>query len=223
MIIIIENLVPKEQAISWADALADAPFSHGRKTAGLIARTVKDNEQLTAPELQAQIEQTVALALRKHPLVRLAARPKKLSALRVSRYKKGMSYGPHVDDALMPNGQTLGRTDLSFTLFLNDPASYEGGELAIAGDRQTESFKLDPGHAVLYPSGAIHEVTEITAGERLAVVGWIESLIRDPAEREILADLEVTRNTLFERDGNSAEVLRLSKAISALMRRWSES
>jgi len=222
VIIIIENLVSSQQATAWAEQLADAEFQHGSASAGAIAKTVKDNEQLVRTDLHRSIEKDVAEALTKNQLVRFFARPKRLANLRVSRYRPGMAYGPHVDDALMSQNGELHRTDLSFTLFLNDPESYEGGALTIAGVSKAEQFKLKPGSAVLYPSGAVHEVTPVQSGERLAVVGWIESLVRDPGQREILAELEVVRNTLFERTGNSAEVLRLSKSISALIRRWAE-
>jgi hypothetical protein len=107
-------------------------------------------------------------------------RPKALSPLLFSRYEKGMHYGSHVDDALM-DGM---RTDVSFTLFLSDPKSYDGGALAIESTSGEESFKLAAGSLVAYPSTSLHQVAAVTRGARLAAVGWARSFIRDPARRE---------------------------------------
>ena len=143
-----------------------AAFQPGAATAGWQARAVKNNEQAqgaAAARAVAEVEK----ALSAHPVFRAAARPKALVGLLVSRYQPGMAYGTHVDDAMMKGV----RTDLSFTVFLSDPASYEGGELVIEGNDGDQMIKLPAGAAVLYPSTTLHRVAEVTAGERLVVLG----------------------------------------------------
>jgi PKHD-type hydroxylase len=141
-----------------------------------------------------------------------------LTPLMFSRYEPGMNYGSHVDDALM---QGL-RTDVSFTLFLSDPESYDGGELVIETASGEDAIKLDPGALVAYPTTTLHRVNEVTRGERLAVVGWARSFIRDAAQRELLFDLDTARRQIFAREGKTAEFDLISKSAANLMRMWVE-
>lgn len=129
-----------------------------------------------------------------------------------------MTYGPHVDDPLM-GGR---RTDLSFTLFLNDPADYSGGELVIQDMLEDCSVRLAAGELILYPSSTLHRVEPVTRGTRLAVVGWVRSFVRGTAHREILFDLELALRDVFERDGKTALFDRLVKTRTNLMRMWAE-
>jgi PKHD-type hydroxylase len=114
------------------------------------------------------------------------------------------------------------RSDLSFTLFLADPESYEGGELALQDSSGETEIKLSAGDAVLYPTGALHQVKPVTSGERLAVVGWVRSFVRRADQRDILFDLSLTLNALLARDGKSAEVDRLMKTRTNLLRQWAD-
>jgi len=123
-----------------------------------------------------------------------------------------------VDDAIMGGA----RSDLSFTLFLADPESYEGGELALQDSSGETEIKLSAGDAALYPTGALHQVKPVSGGERLAVVGWVRSYVRRADQREILFDLSLTLNALNARDGKSAEVDRLMKTRTNLLRQWAE-
>jgi PKHD-type hydroxylase len=129
-----------------------------------------------------------------------------------------MQYGSHVDDALM-SGM---RTDVSFTLFLSDPASYEGGELVIESAAGEDSIKLHAGALVAYPATSLHHVNEVTRGVRLAAAGWAKSLIRDAARRELLFDLDTARRQMFARNGKSSEFDLVSKSFANLMRMWAE-
>jgi PKHD-type hydroxylase len=133
-----------------------------------------------------------------------------------------MEYGSHTDDALMGAPQHRMRTDLAFTLFLSDASTYEGGALALESAVGRQEVKLSAGDAFLYPAGAIHSVTEVTRGVRLAAVGWVESFVRGPARREILYDLSLSRARLAEAGAPRADVLRLDKTISNLLRMWAE-
>ena len=145
-------------------------------------------------------------------------RPKALTPLLFSRYETGMHYGSHVDDALM-GGM---RTDVSFTLFLSDPKSYDGGELTIESASGEETFKLDAGALVAYSATSLHRVADVTRGARLAAVGWARSLVRDPARRELLFDLDSARRQMFAREGKSAEFDLVSKSVANLLRMWVE-
>ena len=129
-----------------------------------------------------------------------------------------MQYGAHMDNAIMGDM----RVDLSLTLFLSDPSEYEGGELVIDFATGERTIKLPAGSAVLYPTTAPHRVTEVTQGQRLVVVTWIRSMVRDPAAREILFDLKTAQNSLSKQLGKSPEIDLLSKSYTNLLRRWIE-
>ena len=216
--IVIENLLVPAEVAALCEMARGLSFGDGRATAGRHAREVKANDQaLPSPELDAVLGK-VESALAANPLFRSAARPKALTKLILSRYRQGQTYGLHVDDALM---QGL-RTDLSFTLFLAEPDSYEGGALIIEDHFEARAVKLNPGEMILYPSTTLHRVEPVTSGERLAVVGWVQSLIRDPGQREILFDMDHAVETCFAAEGKSAQFDRLAKTRSNLLRMWAE-
>jgi PKHD-type hydroxylase len=148
----------------------------------------------------------------------LATRPKAIIGPLFSRYQPGHAYGPHVDDALLGGV----RSDVSFTLFLSPPDSYDGGELIIDTPAGEEAFKLGAGSVVTYPATALHRVAPVTRGERLAGAGWVRSYIRDAGQRELLFDLDTARRRLFDREGKTAEADLLAKCAANLMRMWCE-
>src|SRR5216683_5014496 len=198
MQIVIGNVLSDEEVEIAVATLEGARFVDGRATAGFAARTVKNNRQAEGSDRSLEtIRKLIAGRILDNEVFRLAARPKALSPLLFSRYEKGMHYGSHVDDALM-GGM---RTDVSFTLFLSDPKSYDGGELTIESTSGEELFKLAAGSLVAYPATSLHHVTDVTRGARLAAVGWARSFIRDPARRELLFDLDTARRQMFSRVG----------------------
>lgn len=213
---VLENILTASEVTALREAAKALSFGDGRATAGVHARVVKANDQaLPCPELdvvQAKVEQALAAS----PLFRSAARPKALTRLIVSRYREGQTYGLHVDDALM---QGL-RTDLSFTLFLAEPDTYDGGALIIEDTFEARAIKLAAGEVILYPATTLHRVEPVTRGERLAVVGWVQSLIRDGAQREILFDLDQAVEACFAAEGKTGQFDRLTKTRSNLMRMW---
>lgn len=218
MMLVIENLITPVEAQVLREAAADLAFDDGRKTAGRFAVTVKANDQASpSPELDAVLAK-VGAALAGNTVFRSAARPKALTRLILSRYRQGQTYGLHVDDALM---QGI-RTDLSFTLFLAEPASYDGGALIIEDSFEARAIKLNPGDMILYPSTTLHRVEEVTRGERLAVVGWAQSLIRSADQREILFDLDRAIDAIHTQDGKSVLCDSLTKTRSNLLRLWAE-
>jgi PKHD-type hydroxylase len=216
--LVIENILSDAEISALRDAASGLAFGDGRATAGRHAALVKANDQaLPCPELDAVLAK-VEQALAASPLFRSAARPKALTRLILSRYRQGQTYGLHVDDALM---QGL-RTDLSFTLFLSDPDSYDGGALIVEDMFEARAIKLNPGELILYPATTLHRVEAVTRGERLAVVGWVQSQIRDPGQREILFDLDQAVEACFATEGKTAQFDRLTKTRSNLLRMWVE-
>lgn len=225
MILLIDILGEDADTLAaLRERIALLEWRDGRETAGAAARAVKRN-------LQASRETTAGRALHDelqrilaaHPVLQAAAQPRRFSPLIISRTEDGGHYGPHVDNALMRSAEKGARlrTDLSFTLFLNNPGEYDGGELVIDAAGATQAIKPEAGHLVLYPSGHIHEVRPVTRGTRLVCVGWIESLIADAAQRELLFDLENLRSALRQRLPLQApELLTLDKSIANLLRMW---
>ncbi|HRF07251.1 MAG TPA: Fe2+-dependent dioxygenase [Xanthobacteraceae bacterium] len=219
MRIAIANVLDPKEITELNAALERVRFLDGRATAGYAAREVKDNRQADPLDRNAAaLRALVADKLLANELFRLAARPKHLSPILFSRYEPGKKYGSHVDDAIM-GGM---RADVSFTLFLSDPTSYEGGELVIETPAGDDEIKLEAGSMIVYPATSLHHVAEITRGERLAAVGWARSFIRDEAKRELLFDLDTARSRLFAREGKSPDYDLLSKSSANLLRMWAE-
>jgi len=214
----ISQVLGPEDVARVREGLAKAPFIDGKATAGPTARKVKSNEQAVGsdPEV-SRLGRFVREALERSPVFMAYARPAKWSRLLFSRYSGGQAYGFHTDDAMMQadDGSRL-RTDLSFTLFLTDPGDYEGGALLVDGLDGEREFKPQAGDAVLYPTGQLHRVTPVTSGQRLASVGWIQSLVARADEREILFDLQRVRWSLP--DGEQR--LLLDKTAGNLLRMW---
>lgn len=218
----IANVLTSAQLQEVRTWLADQPFEVGSKTAGWAATLVKSNEQLDPKARHYEkLQQLVIGALAANEVFTLAAMPKALRPILFSRYTSGMGYGDHVDNALMGETTRI-RSDLSFTLFLSEPSEYQGGELVIEDTQGTHAHKLDAGALVLYASDALHRVETVTSGARQVAVGWVQSLIRDPRQRQIVFDLEVVRRQLFQQQGKTAQFDALSKSISNLWRLWAE-
>ncbi|WP_411286961.1 Fe2+-dependent dioxygenase [Phenylobacterium sp.] len=218
--IVLTDVLSREEVLAIRDGLAAAPFHDGLATAGAAAGRVKDNQQARGDDPAViALARRVRLALEAHPIMRSFARPVRWSRLMFSRYGPEQQYGLHADNAAMyaQGGWPL-RTDFSFTLFLSDPDTYEGGALSVrdlSGDRE---FRPDAGSAVLYPTGHLHRVTPVVRGVRLACVGWMQSLVRGADQREILYDLDQIRNGMPAQDS----ALLLDKTIGNLLRMWGE-
>ncbi|MEX0615054.1 MAG: Fe2+-dependent dioxygenase, partial [Methylophaga sp.] len=136
----------------------------------------------------------------------------------LSRYQPGMAYGTHADEALI-NEQ---RTDISFTVFLSASDEYQGGELVLEDSSGERSWKLNAGDVLLYPATYLHRVNKVEQGERLVVVGWVTSWLRDAGQRELLFDLELSLREEFDSHGKTAQYDRLSKVRNNLLRMWLE-
>jgi PKHD-type hydroxylase len=219
MQIVIANVLSKAEVKAARAALKRARFVDGRATAGFAARKVKRNMQVDRTDRSLDVQRRlIAERVLGNELFRLAARPKELTPLLLSRYVKGMHYGSHVDDAMIGGL----RTDVSFTLFLSDPESYDGGELVLETSAGEDAIKLEAGSLVAYPSTTLHRVDDVSRGERLAAVGWARSFIRDPSKRELLFDLDTARRRMFSREGNSEDYDLIAKSLANLLRMWAE-
>jgi PKHD-type hydroxylase len=223
MILCIGEVLTSDELKDVATTLTGAAFVDGKTTAGWHAKAVKQNSQLPkeAPELEP-IRQLIFAALQRNPLFQIVVRPRLIHPMLISRYEPGMAYGTHTDNALMTAYDQPMRSDVSFTLFLSDPVTYIGGELVIDSPQGEQAFKLDAGAMVVYPSSTLHRVETVTKGVRLSAVSWVQSLVRDPAEREILFDLDTACQALFERHGKTREFDLLAKTRANLLRKWVE-
>lgn len=218
----LANVLDAELLLAARHIFAKRPFADGKKTAGWAAQGVKNNLQLDAKDPAAkQILSRIMAAMGANPLFRAAAIPKTISSMMFSRYTPGMSYGTHVDNAVMTGGTPI-RTDISFTIFVSPPDGYQGGELVIESTSGEQAFKLDAGSALIYPSTSLHRVNPVTSGVRDVAVGWTQSLVRNPGHREILFDLDTARRTLFQQSGKTTAFDQISKCYSNLMRLWAE-
>ncbi|MDY6938759.1 MAG: Fe2+-dependent dioxygenase [Cyanobacteriota bacterium] len=222
MIFAIDDVLTPEELQQLDEHLDPKDFIDGKLTAGWHAKLVKHNTQLSKKaDYTKKLTEMVSSALWRNPLFKVATQPKTIHSMLFSCYKAGMSYGSHVDNALMGNRSFL-RSDVSLTLFLSDPADYEGGELIIENIDGERTYKLTSGSAIVYPSGALHRVAPVTEGMRLVVVAWVQSLVRDPMQREILFDLDTVRRSVFQQSGKTLEFDLISKTHSNLLRRWAE-
>lgn len=221
MLLCIANVLTPEELDCLTQQLETATFEDGKATAGWHARLVKHNQQIDRSDpVAAEAKEIVLAALTRHPLFQMAVRPKVIRPPLFSRYEPGMSYGSHVDNALMGNPPM--RSDVSMTLFLSPIDAYEGGELILETPQGEEAIRLEAGSMVVYPSSTLHRVDPVTQGVRLVAVTWIQSLIRDAADREILFDLDTARQAIFNQQGKTPEFDLISKAHANLLRKWAE-
>lgn len=222
MIFYIANVLTTDELDTIHAQLNPDDFIDGQVTAGWHARLVKRNTQIRSDaSVLPELRRIVQHALKKNSLFQMAALPITISPILFSRYETGMEYGSHVDNAFMGEENRM-RSDLSLTLFLSQPETYEGGELVIESTEGEQAFKLDAGGMILYPSSTLHRVETITQGVRLAAVAWVQSLVKEVADREILFDLDTARQALFAKYGKTPEFDLLSKSYANLLRKWGE-
>lgn len=206
--------------------LAQAPWQDGRATAGAQATAVKNNSQLApGSEPLRALQALVLQALERHPLFFSAALPKRVLPPLFNRYAgTSNAYGSHVDQAVRyaaGTGQRV-RTDISCTLFLADPADYDGGELVIQHTLGEQRVKLAAGDLVLYPGSSVHRVEPVTRGARLASFFWIESLVRSDEQRRLLYEMDMSLMQLRSAHGESDAAVQLTGAYHNLLRMWAD-
>lgn len=206
--------------------LATVPWDHGRTTAGRQAAQVKNNEQLQpGSEQHRELQALVLQALEKHPLFFSATLPKRVLPPLFNRYAGAANtYGNHVDQAVryLPGGVQRVRTDISCTLFLSDPADYDGGDLVIEHSYGEQRVKLAAGDLVVYPGTSVHRVEPVTRGARLASFFWIESMVRGDEQRRLLYEMDMSLMKLRQAMGETAELVQLTGTYHNLLRMWAD-
>lgn len=222
----LEGVLSAEELATARRVLDEAKFVEGARTARGPAAGRKANLQLdrrTAPSAVAELDRLLVDALCRSDAFNRAVLPRRFTAPLYARYGEGMEYGPHVDNALMGvGGPAPVRADMAITVFLSDPDAYEGGELCVETALGEQTAKLPAGSAVVYPADTLHRVAEVTRGERLVAVTWAQSVVADPAVREVLADLRQAAETVQANAPGSPESLLLARAFANLLRRFAE-
>lgn len=223
MLLHLKNVLAPDQLQGAREMLAKLKFVDGKASTGMAASRVKNNQEA---DRQAQeignLDNLVMGSLVRHPVYRAGALALKVATPFYARYVPGMRYGDHVDDPVMGGEDGLYRTDIAITIFLNDPASYDGGELVVNAAFGEQKTKLPAGDAVMYPASSRHRVTEVTRGERLVAVTWVQSLVRDPARRELLYELNQVRERMLKAAPDTEDTAHINAVYVNLVRMWSE-
>ena len=224
MLITIDEVLGKDEVRQFRAHLDGAEWQDGARSAGSLARHVKQNLQLDEHgEPAVSLGNYILKNLGNHPAFIAAALPREIYPPKFNRYEGGGTYGLHIDSAVMPlpGVRKNLRTDLAATVFLSEPDEYDGGELEIETAFGAQSVKLEAGSMVLYPASSLHQVTPVTRGARLAAFFWIESLVADESARTMLFDLDQAIQSLTATLGaQDKELLRLTGLYHNLLRRW---
>ena len=223
MLIEIPQVFSSDEVLQLRQQLDERPWIDGNQTSGELAATRKRNQQLSKDDPVAQaLGQLIMDRLLAHPLFVSAALPLEFYPPLFNRYQGGQTFGYHIDNAIRTTENGMVRTDLSATLFLSEPDSYEGGELVIQDTYGQQRVKLSAGSLVLYPSTSLHQVTPVTVGERTSAFMWLQSMIRDEGQRRILFQLDQSIQTLTAQQADAQQIFNLSGIYHNLLRRWSE-
>jgi len=224
MLLHIPAVFTKDEVATLRSRLDAGPWADGNVTSGHQSATAKVNRQLPEDSPEArEVGALVLQALQANPMFVSAALPHTIFPPLFNAYEGGERFDVHVDNAIRQRGPVRIRSDLSATLFLSEPEAYDGGELIIEEMYGPQSVKLPAGDLVLYPSRSLHRVTPVTRGARVSSFFWIQSLIRDDADRETLFRLDVAiQRVSAEKGPKDAAVLELTAVYHNLMRRWAE-
>lgn len=221
MLVHIKNMLGDAELQKIQELLKSADFRDGLLSAGMAAQQVKNNLEVSDENITSSLNNIVMKNVVRHPEYQQAALPHRIAAPFYARYDAGMQYGEHIDDPIMGQGDRY-RSDLAMTIFLNSPDDYEGGELIIKTPYGEQSIKYKAGHAVIYPASTRHCVAKVTSGKRLVAVTWIQSLVRDNEKRDLLYQLNKTREKMLRKDPNSDNTKRIDNVYVNLVRMWSE-
>ncbi|MFJ2334071.1 Fe2+-dependent dioxygenase [Pseudomonas helleri] len=225
MLIEIANVFTADEVDEMRTRLLAEPWVDGKVTAGQRSARDKFNRQLNEDSaLGLLFGQRILARLSENALFMSAALPKRIYPPLFNRYSGGEAFGFHIDNAIrgIKGVRERVRTDLSATLFLTDPKTYDGGELVIRDTFGERSVKLPAGHLVLYPGTSVHKVNPVTRGERVAAFFWIESLVREDSQRSLLLDMDVAIQRLNAQQADDESLLQLSGVYHNLLRRWSD-
>ena len=225
MIVQIPGVLTPDQVRYMREQLAASPWVDGLATAGYQGARVKDNRQIDeAAPLARELGDIVLGALERNPLFISAALPNRVYPPLFNRYEGGMHFGNHVDNAvrLLPGNGAKIRTDISATLFLSSTEEYDGGELLVEDTYGAHAIKLPAGDMVMYPATSLHRVTPVARGARLASLLWIESMVRDDAQRTLLFDLDNAIQRLNASGADATACAHLTACYHNLLRMWAQ-
>lgn len=225
MLLTIPKVLTPDQVKHCRQQLAAASWVDGRVTAGHQGAQVKKNRQLPEGSPAArELGDLILAALERHPLFISATLPARVYPPLFNRYEGGEHFGNHIDNALrlLPGSGVKLRTDISATLFLAEPSEYEGGELLIEDTYGTHSVKLAAGDMIVYPSTSLHRVNPVTKGARIASFFWIQSMIRDDAQRALLFDMDSAIQRLIQSGADNQAIVALTGNYHNLLRMWAE-
>jgi len=227
MVIAIPDVLDPRRVAAIRTALSDAgdAWVDGRVTAGHQGAHIKRNLQIDESSEVARTQgDVVVAALERNPLFISAALPHRVYPPMFNRYEHGMQFGTHVDGAvrLVPGSGAKLRTDLSATLFLTELSDYDGGELVIDDTHGTHTVKLPAGHMIVYPADSRHRITPITRGSRIGCFFWVQSLVRDDAQRRMLFDLDTAIQQLTATGADESARVRLVGCYHNLLRMWAD-
>lgn len=223
MLIEIPALLNQAFVTKIHEVLDGARFVDGKLTAGMVAAKVKNNQELEQdPEKLQLLYRILMTSLGHNSTFKSFVLPNKVADFIFARYQPGMHYGDHVDDPVMGGNGPRFRSDVSMTVFLNPPESYDGGELVIRTSFGDKRVKLNAGDAVVYPSSSLHHVAEVTRGERLVALTWIQSMVRDAGQRELLFELDQAREHLLRTEPEAEHSKRIDRSYANLLRMWAE-
>ncbi len=225
MLIRLKNVLGPQELAKVKELLADAAFVDGRLSAGHMAASVKNNQELDNSDPQMQALNNIVMGnLVRHKTYQRAALPLKVASPFYARYQAGMHYGEHIDDPVMGAGQYQQRyrSDLALTIFLNEPQDYQGGELIIQTEYGEQKIKYAAGDAVLYPATTRHRVAEVSGGVRLVAVSWVQSMVRDTEQRTLLYQLARAREQLLRRHAGEQYTKDVDLVYVNLVRMWSQ-
>jgi PKHD-type hydroxylase len=214
-----------EQVKQFRARLDGASWVDGNVTSGHQSARAKHNEQLPEEGAEArELGEGVLSALSRNPLFFSAALPKQVFPPLFNRYREGMTFGNHVDSAIRTHAPSRlrMRTDLSATLFLSEPGEYDGGELLVEDAYGTQRVKLPAGHLILYPATSLHRVNPITRGARVASFFWIQSMVREDAQRTLLFDMDMAIIQLGKERPDHPALVSMVGVYHNLLRMWSE-
>ena len=223
MIATIPELLDTAALANIDQWLLECSWKSGNESAGQQATRLKSNLEMDQQSTEwKHINSLVVNTLYNHPEFQRTALPHKVSAAFVARYGTGQAYGPHIDDPVMGHPDGRYRSDLACTVFLSNPEDYVGGELVIHSHSDSQSIKLPRGAAVIYPASSLHEIIEVTSGERTVCVLWVQSLIRESHKREILAELGDARAALQMQLPDAKVTQSVDLSYANLIRLWAE-
>ncbi len=225
MVVTVPQLLSASQVAEFQAALGSAHWIDGKATAGYLSSRTKNNTQLPEDDpLARRLGGLIQAELDQNQLFIAAALPLKVLPPLFNRYTDGQSYGAHIDGAVRPlaGSHHQVRTDLSATIFLSDPADYDGGELVIGDPAQNTPVKLPAGDMVLYGGGTLHHVQPVTRGVRLAAFFWVQSMVRDERRRELLFELDNSIQTLGHTGADHHTCVRLAGVYHNLLRQWAD-